>query len=106
MVPMATQPLLGTVMIDSFRIEVPEAALVDLRERLERVRWPAQLPGDGWQRGVPVAYLQRITDYWLRSYDWRSWEARLNEYPQFITRVDGQTITSCMSDHPSPTPYR
>jgi pimeloyl-ACP methyl ester carboxylesterase len=87
-----TSPLRGTVMIDNFRIVIPEAALVDLRERLERVRWPAQLPGDGWQRGVPVAYLQRLTDYWLRSYDWRRWEARLNEYPQFTTRIDGQTI--------------
>ncbi|HEU4948234.1 MAG TPA: epoxide hydrolase [Kribbella sp.] len=79
-------------MIDEFRIEVPQSALDDLRERVERVRWPADLPGVAWERGVPVEYLQRLTEYWLHSYDWRTWEARLNEYPQFTTLIDGQTI--------------
>lgn len=79
-------------MIEEFRVAVPQAAVDDLHARLERVRWPTQLPGAGWERGVPVDYLQRITQYWLRSYDWRAWEQRLNEYPQFTTRIDGQTV--------------
>src|SRR3990170_481938 len=79
-------------MIEEFRVEVPQEALDELQARLERVRWPAQLPGSGWDRGVPVSYLQRLADYWLHSYDWRVWEKRLNQYPQFTTRIDGQTI--------------
>ncbi len=77
--------------MQEFRIEVPDAALEDLAERLRQVRWPRQLPGDGWSRGVPVAYLQRVVAQWA-SYDWRIWEARLNAYPQYTTRIDGQTI--------------
>ncbi|HZO66057.1 MAG: epoxide hydrolase family protein [Kribbellaceae bacterium] len=79
-------------MIEEFRIEVPQAALDDLRRRLEQVRWPAQIPGTGWERGVPVDYLQRLVRYWLSSYDWRAHEARLNALPQFTTRIDEQTI--------------
>lgn len=75
-----------------FRIEIPDAALDDLHERLERVRWPLQLPGVGWARGVPVDYLKQLVEQWLHSYDWRVWEARLNGFPQFRTRIDGQTI--------------
>jgi hypothetical protein len=78
--------------IGRFRIEVPQTALDDLRYRLERVRWPSEIPGVGWARGVPVGYLKRLLDYWLRSYDWRSWEAKLNEFPQFKTQIDGQNI--------------
>jgi pimeloyl-ACP methyl ester carboxylesterase len=66
--------------------------LDDLWERVGRVRWPRELPGDGWQRGVPVGYLRKVVDYWQRSYDWRVWEARLNEYPQYTTRIDGQAV--------------
>src|SRR5882724_7384509 len=78
-------------MISEFRIAVPEAELEDLRARLRRVRWARQLPGDGWDRGVPVEYVRRVAERWAE-YDWRLWEARLNGYPQFTTEIDGQTI--------------
>lgn len=78
-------------MISEFRIAVPDAELADLRGRLEQVRWPRQLPGDGWERGVPVEYLRRVVERWA-AYDWRAWEARLNEYPQYTTEIDGQPI--------------
>ena len=39
-------------------------------------------------------------DRW-QDFDWRSCEARLNAYPQFLTRIDGQPgATSCMSARP------
>ena len=42
--------------IRPFRIRIPEEELRDLRERLGRTRWPDDLPGTGWSRGVPVVY--------------------------------------------------
>ena len=75
-----------------FRIEVPQAALDDLRERLARTRWPDELPGVGWDYGVPLDYVQRLAEYWRDGYDWRAWEARLNAYPQCTTEIDGQRI--------------
>ena len=78
--------------IRPFRIAVPEADLADLRDRLARTRWPEPLPGEGWGRGVPVAYLKELADYWREGYDWREHEARLNGYPQFTTTIDGQNV--------------
>lgn len=75
-----------------FRIEVPDADLADLRHRLEAARWPDQLRGTGWERGVPVLYLRALADRWLHDYDWRAQEARLNAFPQFLTTIDGQDI--------------
>jgi hypothetical protein len=84
-----------------FRIGVPEEALDDLAERLRRVRWPEPLPGHGWERGVPVEYLRHVVEQW-KAYDWRVWEARLNEYPQFTTRIDEQTIHFLRVRSPEP----
>jgi hypothetical protein len=81
-----------TAEIQPFRIEVPQAELDDLRERLERARWPEESPGIGWTRGVPLGYLKDLADYWANGFDWRGQEARLNELPQFTTTIDGQTI--------------
>lgn len=88
--------------IQEFRIEIPDAALDDLRVRPERVRWPVQLPGVSWARGVPVEYLRRLVEHWLHAYDWRVWEARLNQFPQFTTRIDGQTIHFLHVKSPEP----
>ena len=78
--------------IRPFRIEVPQADLDDLRERLGRTRWPDELPGAGWDDGVPLDYLRDLAEYWHTAYDWRAWEARLNEFPQYTTTIDGQNI--------------
>ncbi|MGH2587002.1 MAG: epoxide hydrolase family protein [Dehalococcoidia bacterium] len=75
-----------------FRIDIPQSDLDDLRDRLARTRWPSELPDVGWSRGVPLGYLRGLAEYWRTSYDWRAWEARLNEFPQFTTTVDGQNV--------------
>ncbi len=78
--------------IRPFHIAIPQADLDNLRDRLAHTRWPRQLPGAGWSRGVPVDYLKGLAGYWRTGYDWRTWEAKLNEFPQFTTEIDGQTI--------------
>jgi pimeloyl-ACP methyl ester carboxylesterase len=82
----------ATTEIRPFRIDIPQAALDDLHERLARTRWADELPGVGWDYGVPLNYVRRLADYWRNGYDWRAWEARLNTYPQFTTEIDGQNI--------------
>ncbi len=71
------------------RIEVPEAVLADLRERLARTRWPEAIPGEGWAYGADLAYLRELCEYWRTSYDWRRHEAALNAVPRFTAEVDG-----------------
>jgi pimeloyl-ACP methyl ester carboxylesterase len=75
--------------IQPYRIAVPQADLDDLRDRLARTRYPAELPGTGWERGVPTSYLRELVAYWANDYDWRQHEAALNAYPQFVTTIDG-----------------
>jgi epoxide hydrolase len=79
-----------TAEIRPFRIEVPQAALDDLRERLARTRFPDEIEGVGWSRGVPLGYLRDLVDYWASGYDWREQEAKLNELPQFTTQIAEQ----------------
>lgn len=78
--------------IHPFRIKIPQADLDDLNDRLGRSRFPEELPGAGWSRGVPVDYLKGLVEYWRTAYDWREHEAKLNEFPQFKAQIDGQDI--------------
>ncbi|MDI2125565.1 epoxide hydrolase family protein [Yinghuangia seranimata] len=79
-------------MITPFRIDIPQADLDELHDRLARTRWPDELPDAGWDYGIPLARVKSLAEYWRTGYDWRKWEARLNELPQFTTEIDGQNI--------------
>ena len=78
--------------IHPFRIDVPQADLDDLKARLARTRWPDQLPGAGWDYGIPLDYVQELAGYWRTGYDWRVHEQTMNAFPQFTTAIDGQNI--------------
>jgi len=77
-----------------FTIQITDSELHDLHRRLDETRWPDPPPDSrtDFARGVPLAYLQELTAYWRQGFDWRAQEARLNEFAQFITEIDGQQI--------------
>ncbi len=92
--------------IRPFRVNVSEEALTDLRRRLAATRWPTkELVGDRSQ-GVQLATLKELVRYWATDYDWRKAEARLNAYPQFVTKIDGVDIhfIHVKSRHPNAMP--
>ncbi len=92
--------------IQPFRIEIPQADIEYLHSRLANARWPGELPGVGWDRGIPLGCLKELAEYWRTQYDWRAQEALLNQYPQFTTEIDGQRIhfLHVRSDHPGAKP--
>jgi len=75
--------------VTPFLIEIPDAALDDLRERLARTRWPERETVGDWSQGMPLSYVQELCRYWADEYDWRVREARMNSFPQFGTTIDG-----------------
>jgi epoxide hydrolase len=89
---MASSVDLMTDEITPFTLAVPQSRLDDLRDRLDRTAWPAPLPGDDWDTGVPVHWLRGLVDRWRTGYDWRAAEARINAIPQFTTEIDGQRV--------------
>ncbi len=78
--------------ITGFRIDIPDRCLADLAARLDRTRWPGDLPGDDWSYGVALRRVRELAAYWRDRFDWRATEARLNQFPQFTTVIDGQRI--------------
>ncbi len=92
--------------IRTFRVDIPQADLDDLRERLSRTRLPVQTPGAGSERGLPAARLRELADHWATGYDWRAHEAQLNAHPQYVTTIDSQDIhfLHVRSPEPDATP--
>ncbi len=82
-------PAENEMPIVPFRVEIPGAALEDLRGRLANTRLPDQIPDTSWEYGAERAYLEELLDYWANDFDWRAQEARINAFDQFRTEIDG-----------------
>ena len=88
--------------IAPFAVDVPQAALDDLHERLARTRWPERETVTDWSQGIPLDYLREVCAYWRAGYDWGRAQAQLNEIPQFRTELDGLEIHFLHARSPHP----
>jgi pimeloyl-ACP methyl ester carboxylesterase len=101
----AEQPA-GATSIRPFRVDIPEEAIEDLRRRIAATRWPDAETVDDGSQGTPLVKLQELVRYWGADYDWRSFEAKLNALPQFVTSLDGLDVhfIHVRSPHPEALP--
>ncbi len=96
----------GENMIRSFRVNVPEEQLVDLRRRIAATRWPDRETVDDQSQGIQLGRIKPLVEYWGSGYDWRKAETKLNALPQFMTTIDGVDIhfIHVRSRHPNAMP--
>jgi pimeloyl-ACP methyl ester carboxylesterase len=92
--------------IRPFRVNIPEKEVVELRKRIAATRWPSKELVEDRSQGVQLATLKALAHYWATDYDWRKAEAKLNAYPQFVTKIDGVDIhfIHVKSKHPNALP--
>lgn len=81
-----------TNAIRPFKVRIPDAELAALRARIKATRWPTRELVKDRSQGVQLATLKELVRYWATEYDWRKAEARLNAFPQFVTKIDGVDI--------------
>lgn len=78
--------------ITPFTLDVPTGELDDLRSRLRATRWPEAETVDDSSQGARLEQMKTLVEHWADGYDWRRTEARLNEWGQLTTVIDGLEI--------------
>jgi hypothetical protein len=74
-------------MLQPFVIAIPDERLAVIQSKVTAFDWERMPDAGGWSSGVGLTDLRRLTDYWLREFDWRAQEARLNRLPHFMADV-------------------
>jgi pimeloyl-ACP methyl ester carboxylesterase len=87
-----SEPTTDKTAVRPFRVNFPEAELIDLRRRIDATRWPERETVTDRSQGVQLATLRALAGHWVTEYEWRKCEARLNALPQFTTEIDGVEI--------------
>ncbi|WP_082577866.1 epoxide hydrolase family protein [Flavobacterium sp. Root186] len=78
--------------IRPFKVQISDVAIKDLRQRIMATKWPEKELVNDASQGAKLVKMQELAKYWGTVYDWRKAEAKLNAYPQFITKIDGIDI--------------
>jgi pimeloyl-ACP methyl ester carboxylesterase len=68
---------------EQFVLNISDGDITDLKSRLALTRFPDAAPGAPWDYGTSVDYMRELVSYWKDSFEWRTQEAALNEFPQF-----------------------
>ena len=71
-----------------FKLAVPDADIELLYNKLQLARFPDELDDAGWDYGVPLDEVKRLTEYWKTKFDWRKAEAKMNELPMFTRDIE------------------
>ena len=86
--------------VEPFAVEVSDAVVQELRERIRRTRWPDPAPGEPWAQGADLGYLRGLLEYWANGFDWRSQEQWLNRFEHRVVDVDGRWGTGSTTLRP------
>ena len=78
--------------MNEFKINISDEILDDLKYRLERVRWPDEIPGSGWMHGTNLEYLKELVEYWKNDFDWKKHEKSLNEFNHYTSNIEDFNI--------------
>jgi pimeloyl-ACP methyl ester carboxylesterase len=81
-----------TTDVRTFRVDIAEEQIDDLRRRIKATRWPSKELVDDRSQGVQLTTLKELARYWADEYDFGRIEERLNALPQFTTEIDGVEI--------------
>jgi len=88
--------------VERFSFSVPQSAIDDLKRRLASTRWPERETVGDWSQGVPLEKARALIAYWREKYDVRGFEARVDAFPQYRTRIDGLGIHFIHVRSPNP----
>lgn len=74
--------------IKPFKVFVPDSTLDKLKRKLDDATYFEDVEfSDDWNYGVPQSDVKRLAKYWANGFDWRAQEAKINDLPQFTTKV-------------------
>ena len=90
--PTTVEHSMDQTTIEPFHVEITDAEIADLRARLQRTRWPDQVPGTGWELGTDSTFLRQLCAHWAGGFDWGAFQERCNRYPQVRTTIDGTVV--------------
>ncbi len=75
-------------MIEKFEIDIPGEKISKIRDKVKDYPWDLIPDLPSWEHGTNLSYLKEICNYWIKDFDWKVQEKKINSFKNFKTKVD------------------
>ena len=79
-------------MIENFKIDIPNDKISKITEKIKNYPWNLISDLPNWEHGTNLSYLKEICNYWIKNYNWKIYEKKINSFKNFKTKVDEMDI--------------
>ena len=86
-----------TIKATPFQVKIPQEKLDYILRRVREYQWYQPVKGSerksvGWRYGTDITFIKELADYWVKNYDWRKTEAKINRFRNYRVNIDGQKL--------------
>lgn len=76
-------------ILKTFKIDVCQRDLNFIYKKVSEYPWH-EMPSDGgWQFGANIDFMKDLCKYWVKQFDWKRQEDKINSFDNFTAEVDG-----------------
>ena len=75
-------------MIKPFKVNIKKQDLDKIYKKVKLYPWHEMPKNGGWLYGTNIDFMKKISKYWINSFDWKKYEANINKFSNFITKVE------------------
>jgi len=79
-------------MIKPFKLEISDKILQNIYSKVKNYPWHEMPDDGGWDYGTNLDYMKEFSNYWIKKYDWKKTEKKINKFKNFKTKINGIDI--------------
>ena len=79
-------------MIKKFSINISDKKLKRINQKILDYPWNVMPNLHGWKHGTNKSYLKKLCNYWVKKFNWKRFEKKINKFSNFKTKVNGLNI--------------
>ena len=79
-------------MIKPFKLKISDKILQNIYSKVKNYPWHEMPDDGGWDYGTNLDYMKEFSNYWIKKYDWKKTEKKINKFKNFKTKINGIDI--------------
>ena len=79
-------------MITPFKINISNKIIENINNKVSTYPWHEMPSNGGWDYGTNLDYMKEISKYWVKNFDWKKTEEKINKFNNFKTNIDNIDI--------------
>lgn len=84
-------------LVKEFHVDIHQSRIDAIIAKVMQTKLPLQMPPSHpkdslWETGADIKWMEELQLHWIQKFKWEEAQKRLNQYPQYMAKVDDHDI--------------